>query len=386
MLENGPYESAPDANSHEPASARSLFRIGEVSRLTGTKPFVLRYWETEFPTLQPVKSPKGHRLYRREDVETVRQIKRLLYDEGFTIAGARRHLGESGSIRQHAREDAREDAGQEAREGAREEAHEMAPRAPAAARHDPHDERHDEPQTQPHTQLDSQPQTERPSTSRAGSPEPPRDMRPDTQPDTQLDTQLDGRPDSRPDRRADPPRAASSEIALDTLLNGPLSVPSSTLRNSPPRDADQSLDLFVDDIRETRDVREHNGSPSTPREIDAPRDIDLRESNAPREPESATFAERDIENDRDLESGPDIPDVQDLPGVAELLDDWEATHTLPYAGERAPATLAQEPAGAQQLSGGRFPAHSTEHVTVDRKALLELRDALRSLLTLLETE
>ncbi len=73
---------------------KSLFRIGEVSRLTDTKPFVLRYWETEFPLLQPVKSPKGHRLYRRQDIETVLQIKRLLYDEGFTIAGARRHLRE----------------------------------------------------------------------------------------------------------------------------------------------------------------------------------------------------------------------------------------------------------------------------------------------------
>ena len=71
---------------------KSLFRIGEVSRLTSTKPFVLRYWETEFPMLQPVKSPKGHRLYRRDDIETVFTIKRLLYDEGFTIAGARRHL------------------------------------------------------------------------------------------------------------------------------------------------------------------------------------------------------------------------------------------------------------------------------------------------------
>src|SRR5580692_1897191 len=76
------------------STGKSLFRIGEVSRLTDTKPFVLRYWETEFPMLQPVKSPKGHRLYRREDVETVRHIKRLLYDEGFTIAGARRHLRE----------------------------------------------------------------------------------------------------------------------------------------------------------------------------------------------------------------------------------------------------------------------------------------------------
>jgi DNA-binding transcriptional MerR regulator len=74
----------------------SLFRIGEVSRLTATKTFVLRFWESEFPMLQPVKSPSGHRLYRREDIETVLEIKRLLYDEGFTIAGARRHLAERG--------------------------------------------------------------------------------------------------------------------------------------------------------------------------------------------------------------------------------------------------------------------------------------------------
>ena len=73
---------------------KGLFRIGEVSRLTATKAFVLRYWETEFPTLEPVKSPSGHRLYRREDIETVFEIKRLLYDEGFTIAGARKHLEE----------------------------------------------------------------------------------------------------------------------------------------------------------------------------------------------------------------------------------------------------------------------------------------------------
>ena len=73
---------------------KSLFRIGEVSRLTATKAFVLRYWESEFPTLQPVKSPSGHRLYRREDIETVSEIKRLLYDEGFTIAGARKHLAD----------------------------------------------------------------------------------------------------------------------------------------------------------------------------------------------------------------------------------------------------------------------------------------------------
>ena len=75
-----------------PVPDKPYFRIGEVSRLTNTKAFVLRYWETEFPTLQPVKSPSGHRLYRRQDIETVFEIKRLLYDEGFTIAGARRHL------------------------------------------------------------------------------------------------------------------------------------------------------------------------------------------------------------------------------------------------------------------------------------------------------
>src|SRR5208282_1875975 len=84
---------------------KSLFRIGEVSRLTATKTFVLRYWETEFPMLQPVKSPSGHRLYRREDVQTVMEIRRLLYDEGFTIAGARRHL------REHAGHDAAHNGG-----------------------------------------------------------------------------------------------------------------------------------------------------------------------------------------------------------------------------------------------------------------------------------
>ena len=87
MSENGHQEIATEKN---------LYRIGEVSRITDTKPFVLRYWETEFPTLQPVKSPKGHRLYRRKDVDTVLLIKRLLYDQGFTIAGARRHLRDLG--------------------------------------------------------------------------------------------------------------------------------------------------------------------------------------------------------------------------------------------------------------------------------------------------
>jgi DNA-binding transcriptional MerR regulator len=82
------------ATAAQPTIEKDFYRIGEVSRLTALKPFVLRYWETEFPMLEPVKSPSGHRLYRQEDVEMVLRIKRLLYDEGFTIAGARRHLRE----------------------------------------------------------------------------------------------------------------------------------------------------------------------------------------------------------------------------------------------------------------------------------------------------
>jgi DNA-binding transcriptional MerR regulator len=79
------------------ASEQGFYRIGEVSRITDLKPFVLRYWETEFPMLEPFKSSSGHRLYRQEDVDLVLKIKRLLYDEGFTIAGARRHLREEPS-------------------------------------------------------------------------------------------------------------------------------------------------------------------------------------------------------------------------------------------------------------------------------------------------
>jgi DNA-binding transcriptional MerR regulator len=75
-----------------------LYRIGEVSRMIGVKAFVLRYWETEFPMLEPEKRSNGRRFYSEEDVELIRKIKRLLYDEGFTIAGARRHLREGGAL------------------------------------------------------------------------------------------------------------------------------------------------------------------------------------------------------------------------------------------------------------------------------------------------
>lgn len=68
------------------------FRIGEVARLAGIKPYVLRFWETEFQNLGPKKSGTGHRLYRRKDVEMVLEIKHLLYEKRYTIEGARKFL------------------------------------------------------------------------------------------------------------------------------------------------------------------------------------------------------------------------------------------------------------------------------------------------------
>lgn len=68
------------------------FRIGEVSDLVGVKPYVLRYWESEFPDIKPSKSKSGQRLYKRRDVELLLRVKGLLYDERFTINGARKRL------------------------------------------------------------------------------------------------------------------------------------------------------------------------------------------------------------------------------------------------------------------------------------------------------
>jgi DNA-binding transcriptional MerR regulator len=72
------------------------FRIGEVSGLLGVEPYVLRFWETEFPALTPKKSGTGHRLYRRKDVELLLKIKHLLYEKRFTIEGARQCLQSEG--------------------------------------------------------------------------------------------------------------------------------------------------------------------------------------------------------------------------------------------------------------------------------------------------
>src|SRR5436190_9396466 len=68
------------------------FRIGEVARLCRLPAYVLRFWETEFPQLKPIKSSTGQRMYRPKDVESVLRIKQLLYEQGFTIPGARQHL------------------------------------------------------------------------------------------------------------------------------------------------------------------------------------------------------------------------------------------------------------------------------------------------------
>jgi len=78
--------------SHSLVPDKLFFKIGEVCEIAGVEPYVLRFWETEFPNLAPRKSTSGHRIYRKKDVETVLRIKELLYERGFTIPGARKRL------------------------------------------------------------------------------------------------------------------------------------------------------------------------------------------------------------------------------------------------------------------------------------------------------
>ncbi len=94
MLEAGNNENLPVI------PGKRYFTIGEVSELCGVKPHVLRYWEQEFPQLKPVKRRGNRRYYQRHDVIMIRQIRSLLYEQGFTITGARQRLNG---------EDARED-------------------------------------------------------------------------------------------------------------------------------------------------------------------------------------------------------------------------------------------------------------------------------------
>lgn len=91
MLDPGSNRELP------PIPAKRYFTIGEVSELCDVKPHVLRYWETEFPSLKPVKRRGNRRYYQRHDVLMIRQIRGLLYEQGYTIGGARQRLeGEAG--------------------------------------------------------------------------------------------------------------------------------------------------------------------------------------------------------------------------------------------------------------------------------------------------
>jgi DNA-binding transcriptional MerR regulator len=86
MLDPGQNDDLP------PIPGKRYFTIGEVSQLCSVKPHVLRYWEQEFPQLKPVKRRGNRRYYQRQDVLAIRQIRSLLYDQGFTIGGARQRL------------------------------------------------------------------------------------------------------------------------------------------------------------------------------------------------------------------------------------------------------------------------------------------------------
>ena len=94
----GHPEKSLDPDSHTDASSgsngheRLFYKISEVSDITGLEAYVLRYWETEFPFLRPQKSRGRQRIYQKKDIETILKIKQMLYDKGFTIAGARKVL------------------------------------------------------------------------------------------------------------------------------------------------------------------------------------------------------------------------------------------------------------------------------------------------------
>ena len=75
-------------------TSQKTFKIGQIAHELGLKPFVLRFWETEFPTLKPIRTPKGQRLYTDEHLRLLQTIQRLMHEEGMTLEGARRKLSE----------------------------------------------------------------------------------------------------------------------------------------------------------------------------------------------------------------------------------------------------------------------------------------------------
>lgn len=95
-------------DAYKPPQPQGLFpeklfyKIGEVSRLVGVESYVLRYWETEFPFLNPRKSKSGQRIYTKSDIDVIGEIKRLLYEEQYTIGGVRRRFSEAADVQKAA--------------------------------------------------------------------------------------------------------------------------------------------------------------------------------------------------------------------------------------------------------------------------------------------
>jgi len=100
-------------SSNPQKPSKLFYRIGEVSRLTGLEPYVLRYWESEFPQIKPDKGRSGQRLYKKKDVDNIFHIKQLLYKDGYTIAGARKKLnGKAGQDVEAVIESAKKELGE----------------------------------------------------------------------------------------------------------------------------------------------------------------------------------------------------------------------------------------------------------------------------------
>jgi len=95
----GPAARRAAQGRAEAEGGKRYYRIGEVSRITGVKPYVLRYWESEFRWMAPAKSRSNQRLYRRKDIDTILLIKKLLHEQRYTIEGARKKLRELGLSR-----------------------------------------------------------------------------------------------------------------------------------------------------------------------------------------------------------------------------------------------------------------------------------------------
>jgi DNA-binding transcriptional MerR regulator len=87
-------------SNHDRARKRLYYSIGDAAKLVGVKPSVLRFWETEFPFLRPRKNKAGNRIYRPADLKRLLLVRHLLHDEGYTIAGAKKHLERAGESEQ----------------------------------------------------------------------------------------------------------------------------------------------------------------------------------------------------------------------------------------------------------------------------------------------